>query len=294
MKAYAIQTGKAPYGISAPRYDARRVWRGINLLAPSAKLDRNEPSMIYPLFVKPDRKLTPKDILMVLGDNYEGTEFDQYGQNKEKYKPVKVQYRDHGVVTGHGVDKRFQINEKRQYQLSPAFSMERPIGIARSHTNWCAQLRSWMPNPIGGVLWTGISHCPTTAHVPFYSGITRVPDAYGIGSNKRGWPAPLYQASVYDGRSAYWIFRVVSNLVNLFYTATKDDVIPVWRAWEDALFTMQPSIEKATINLYQANKNLAIEFITNYSYSKATEALEMAKTMTTKLHTIIAHYSTSI
>jgi dipeptidase len=35
----------------------------------------------------------------------------------------------------------------------------------------------------------------------------------------------------YDPESAYWRFRVVTNLVNLFYTATKDQVIPAWREW---------------------------------------------------------------
>ena len=172
--------------------------------------------------------------------------------------------------------------------------MERPIGIARSFTNWCAQLRSWIPNGIGGLLWTGLSQCSTTGHVPFYSGITRVPKAYGIGTNKKSWTVKPFQGSIYDDRSASWIFRVVSNLVNLFYTATKDEVIPVWRAWENHLVAQQPSIEKVAMELYQKDPDLAADFITNYSCAKASQALDMAKTMTVRLHTIIAHYNTSI
>ncbi len=95
----------------------------------------------------------------------------------------------------------------------------------------------------------------------------------------------------YDDRSAYWIFRVVTNLVNLFYTATKDEVIPVWREWEERNFRLQPAIEKVVLELYKEDPDLAVEFLTGYSCCKASEALEMARKMTDRLHTIISHYN---
>ena len=95
----------------------------------------------------------------------------------------------------------------------------------------------------------------------------------------------------YDGRSAYWVFRVVTNLVNLFYTATKDEVIPAWREWEETNFRLQPVIEKAALELHEMDPKLAVEFLTSYSCCKASEALEMARRMTERLHTIISHYN---
>lgn len=91
--------------------------------------------------------------------------------------------------------------------------------------------------------------------------------------------------------SAYWVFRVVSSLVNLFYIATKDQVIPVWRAWEEKLYRMQPIVEKAALELYAEDPGLACEYLTGYTNSRALEALDMAREMTRKLHTIIAHYN---
>ncbi len=97
--------------------------------------------------------------------------------------------------------------------------------------------------------------------------------------------------NAYDERSAYWIFRVVTNLVNLFYTATKDEVIPLWREWEERNFRLQPVVEKAALELHEEDPGLAAEFLTTYSCGKAGEALEMARRMTARLHTIISHYN---
>ena len=79
--------------------------------------------------------------------------------------------------------------------------------------------------------------------------------------------------------------------MNLFYTATKDEVIPIWRKWEDKLYALQPVIEKVALELYAKDPDLAVEFLTSYSCAKASEALEMAKEMTIRLHTIISHYN---
>jgi hypothetical protein len=79
--------------------------------------------------------------------------------------------------------------------------------------------------------------------------------------------------------------------VNLFYTATKDEVIPKWREWEETLYKLQPIIEKVSLELYEHDPDLAIEFLTTYSCSKGVEAFEMDKKMINRLHTIISHYN---
>lgn len=271
MKVYGAQTGKVRHGIPAPEYDRRRIWRGISLLAPSTNLEPEEPSWIYPLFVKPDRKLTPKDILDVMRDHYQGTKYDLYAKDRDQYK-----YSD------------THLNEDRQYQLSPSWNKERIIGISRSITNWVAQLRGWLPNPIGGLLWGGLAAAWANAHVPWYAGITRTPTAYNIGTNNP------HGSSQYDSKSAYWVYETVTCLVNLFYRNTIDEVLPVWEAWEDKLFKIQPTIEKTALELYEKDPELAVDFLTSYSNAKGTEAHEMAKAMIHKLLTIIAKHNTGI
>ena len=287
---YGAQTGKVRHGIPAPEYDRRRIWRGISLLAPSTNLDPEEPSWAYPLFVNPDRKLIPKDFLALFTDHYQGTMYDTYGVNAHKYRPTVSPM----IATDPSKTVRespFHINEQRQYQLAPIWGTERIIGTARSVTNWCAQLRGWMPDPIGGLIWAGIGEGATAGRIPWYSGMTRTPEPYTIGTRPFRPVRDPQAMNPYDERSAYWIFRVVTNLVNLFYTATKDEVIPVWREWEERNFRLQPAIEKMALELYQDDQDLAVDFLTGYSCCKASEALEMARKMTDRLHTIISHYN---
>jgi dipeptidase len=292
-KVYGAQTGKIRHGIPAPEYDRRRIWRGISLLAPSTDLDPEDPSWTYSLFVRPDRKLTPKDFLSLFTDHYQDTEYDTFGVNAHEYRPTVSPM----IATDPSKTMKespFQINEMRQYQLAPIWGTERIIGTARSVTNWCAQLRGWMPNPIGGLIWAGIGEGATAGRIPWYSGMTKTPEPYTIGTRPHRPVRDPHAMNPYDGRSAYWNFRIVTNLVNLFYTATKDEVIPVWRDWEERNFRLQPVVEKAALELYEEDLELAVDFLTSYSCCKATEALEMTRKMTDRLHTIISHYNASL
>ena len=287
-KVYGAQMGKIRHGIPAPEYDRRRIWRGISLLAPSTNLDAQEPSCVYPLFVKPDRKLTPKDFLILFTDHYQGTKYDPYGTQTNRYNPTVSPM----IATGNEkYVSPFHISEERKYQLAPIWGTERIIGTPRAVTNWCAQLRDWMPDPVGGLIWAGIGEGATAGRIPWYVGIKETPKPYTIGTRPYRPTRDPQAMNEYDPKSAYWNFRIVTNLVNLFYTATKDEVIPVWRAWEETNFRLQDAVEKTALELYREDPELAAEFLTSYSGAKAMEALEMAKSMTIRLHTIISHFN---
>ena len=289
-KVYGAQTGKVRHGIPAPEYDRRRIWRGISLLAPSTGLNPEEPTWTYPLFVKPDRPLTPKDVLTLFTDHYQGTKYDHYGANAHNFRPtVSPMVATDPAKSFEG--SKFHINEEREYQLAPIWGKERIIGTPRSVTNWCAQLRGWMPNPVGGLIWASIGEGATAGRIPWYVGTRRTPEAYNIGTRPYRPRSDPLAMNDYDPRSAYWGFRIVTNLVNLFYTATKDEVIPAWRRWEEANFRMQEAVERTALELHERDPGLAEEFLTTYTCAKASEALEMARAMQRRLHTIISHYN---
>ena len=276
LKAYDVypKPGKDVASIPAPYYNLRRWWRGIKLLAPS--YDGDPEALVHPQFVKPDRKLTPKDIIRVMRDHFQGTKYDLYGVEQSQYK-----YELRGL----------RINERRQYQLAPIWNKERLPGTS-ANTSWVAQLRSWMPNPVGGLLWGGLAGAHSSAHIPWYVGIKKTPPAYNIDTVKPPSGSEILGHADYDERSAYWAFINVFDLVNLFYQKTIDEVQPVWEAWEDKLFALQPAIENAALELHAKDPDLAAEFLTLYSNAKGQEAFEMAKAMVGKLLTIIAHHNT--
>jgi dipeptidase len=264
-RAYGTNELNRPRGsngeLAQPFYSLHRIWRGNMLLKPSLELDPYEPTQEYPLFLQPDRKLTPADLLMVLKDYYEGTDLDEYGALDDQYPTII------DPMTGH-------------YRYAPAWCKSRIIGCSQTITSWVTQSRSWLPNEIGGLLWAGLAAAATSPHLPFYASNTRTPEAYQKGD--------AGDASVYRSDSAYWLFENISNISNLFYQGTLDLVRPVWKDFDDRLFTMQPCVEETAVNLYRHDPAQAVEYLTTYSNGVALQALETGQTMLGQLFTRLA------
>ncbi len=261
-RAYGSPDVNRPRGtLPQPYYSLHRVWRGCMLLKPSANLDPYEPTKEYPLFITPDRKLTPQDFLNVLKDYYQGTELDEYGARNKDFPTV--------VDAPSGT-----------YRLAPAWCRSRIIGCPQTVTSWVTQSRAWLPNEIGGILWGGLAAGATSPHLPWYACNTRTPKAYQVGNPGAN--------SVYMPDSAYWMFETTGNIMNLFYQGTMELVKPVWEQFDCHSFEKQPAIEKTALELLQRDPGAAVEFLTTYSNSVAQEALTVVQDMFIKLFTRIA------
>ena len=103
-----------------------------------------------------------------------------------------------------------------------------------------AESRSWLPDPIGGVVWLGYDNPVTTPHTPFYVGITSMPASYMV-----------------DGRAkfrrdcAWWAFRQPSQLAYLRWQVMVKDIEKVWRPIEEKAFADQARIEAEALALYK-------------------------------------------
>jgi len=126
------------------RYTATRVWSLFRRCAPSRTFSTDyhrgvEGAEAYPLWIKPDEKLTVADVFSLMRDHYEGTEFDMtkgvdagpYG-NPSRWRPM-----------GWNVD-------------GVDYTWERPISTQQTGFSMVTQSRSWLPDAIGGVTWSGL------------------------------------------------------------------------------------------------------------------------------------------
>ncbi len=261
-RAYGSPDVNRPRGTyPQPYYSLHRVWRGCMLLKPSAHLDPFEPTKEYPLFMTPDRKLTPQDFLNVLKDDYQGTELDDYGAQDKNFPTIV------DAASGH-------------YRLAPAWCRWRIIGCPQTVTSWVTQSRGWLPNEVGGLLWGGLGAAAASPHIPWYACNTRTPKEYQIGT-----PGA---ASVYLPDSAYWMFETTGNIMNLFYQGTVDLVKPLWTKFDCDAFERQTAIEQAALDLFRQDPAQAAEFLTTYSNSLAQEALTLVRDLFVKLFTRIA------
>jgi dipeptidase len=227
----------------------RREWRALSLLAPSLKLDPNGEN--FPLSVKPEKKLTVKDVLDIFRDTYQGTPYDM--------TRTLIQVNREGNASTSPVAGPFLNRELLNLLKVPP---ERTIACKAATYLQITQSRSWLPDPIGGVVWLGYDNPVTTPHTPFYCGITRMPDSYMVDGR-----------SQFRRDSAWWAFRTVSQLALFRWQPMSQTIARIWTPIEEKAFADQAKIEEEALGLYRQNPAKAREFLTSYCVKMAEEAV---------------------
>jgi len=226
-------------------YCRRREWRVLSLLAPSLGL--HPESENFPFSVKPEHKVTVADILAIFRDTYADTPFDM------TRNLTSVNRR--GEVVKSPVANPFMSGDYRTL-----FGIERERTICSPAATYLqvTQSRDWLPDPIGGVVWLGYDNPATTPHLPFYIGISQMPESYLI-----------------DGRAGYrtdcawWAFRRASKLSYMRYEEMKSDLQAVWEPIEIEAFARQAEIDAEAQRLYRQNPAAAREYLTRYCHELA-------------------------
>ncbi len=232
------------------RYSATRVWSILRRAAPSLGLtidsSRGLPDAEpYPLWVKPDHKLSVADVMALMRDHYEGTESDM----------------TKGVDAGPFADP----NRWRpiSWKVDGAqYGWERPISTQQTGFSFVSQSRSGLPDPIGGVLWYGVDDTFTTCYTPLYCGITEVPAPYAVGSLQH-----------FSWDSAWWVFNFVANIANLKYSYMIKDIQAVQKDLEGTLLALQPAVERTALELGRGDPALMVRYLTDYSVSHGEQVV---------------------
>jgi len=233
------------------RYSARRVWSIFRRAAPSSNLSSDFSSSVknakpYPLWIKPDNKLSVRDVMALHRDHYEGTAFDMT--------------KDLSAGPFGAPDRRRPITWKVD---GKAYSWERPISTPQVGFIFVSQSRSAVPDSVGGVFWYGMDNPYTNFFVPLYTTITELPEAYTKGSIQS-----------FSRDSAWWTFNFVANYANLRYCDMILDIQKVQKEIEDLEFSLQPSIEQSALNLLGSHPETVSLFLTRYCVSNAQMNLD--------------------
>lgn len=164
-KDFSFAKAYAPLDFGARRYCEARVWSYFNMFTargneflPYILGDTDTP---MPLFVKPDRKISVQDVKNAMRDHYEGTPLDiskDFGAG-----PYHTPYRLSPLS--------FKVGDKEYFN-------ERPISTQQSGFVFVAQMRSTLPDAIGGVLWFGTDDANMTVFTPVYCCTDKVPVCY--------------------------------------------------------------------------------------------------------------------
>lgn len=248
---------------SGRRFCEARVWSFFNhfstdmeryLPYAEGKVKDAEP---MPLWIKPNRKVSVQDIQECMRDHYEGTPFSLHkdpGQGvwNMPYRPTPLTYK---------VDGKEYFNE-------------RPTSTQQTAFSYVAQLRSWLPRQIGGVLWFGNDDGNMVAYTPVYCGNTSQPECYNTKDA---------DAVTFSMKNAFWVCNWVSNMVYPRYSLMFGSLKSVRDSLETSYFSAQAEIERKAMVLYDENPSLAIDFLTDYSIDKAQQMIDRWRQLGTYL-----------
>lgn len=242
-----------PLNFDGARYCEARVWTVYNRFAKGMEkyLDYASGNNIdadpLPLYIYPDRPVSFDDVMSAMGDHYENTPFDM--TNDPGAGPYLSPYRPRPLA--------WKYNEQTYFN-------ERPVGTQQSSFSFISQMRSSLPNPIGGILWFANDDAHTSPYTPVYCCVREVPSCYTL---KYG------NAVKFSLKSAFWVQNWVSNMVYPRYSQVYPDVKRVIDELHQKHFRAQNSIETTAQDLYKTNPENTIAFLTKYSNRMAEEMM---------------------
>ncbi|MBS5796470.1 MAG: C69 family dipeptidase [Dysgonomonas mossii] len=244
-----------PLDFGGQRFCEARVWSFFNKcnkdMAKFVTYAQGKTQEPMPLYIKPDKKLSLADIQGMMRDHYEGTELDW--TNDIGAGPFKSPYRWAPLT--------WKVD-------SVEYCNERPIATQQTGFVFTSQMRSWLPNSIGGVLWFGTDDAAQTVFTPMYCSVTEVPECYREGNGD------LY---TFSWTSSFWIQNWVSNMVYNKYDYMHSDLKKVQDELEGKFLAEQNSTEKEALELYKKSPEQAVQFLTKYSEKQAQYAFEKWK-----------------
>lgn len=240
-KAYS----PSEYSAASSNGSRARLWRFFDLVAPSKKYSPDTPNMELPFSVKPEKKLSVYDVMMMTRDKFEGTSFfTARGLHGGPFaNPNRLPY-------------GFELEGKK-------YNTPRMISVNRAEYVTVTQCRGWLPNPVGGLVWLAFGAQDTSCFMPFYAGITEIPKSFEIGDH---WE--------FNRDSARWAFDYVDFHTQVLYSYSIEDVREAQKKWEKSAVERTPMIDKFAEELYRKNPAEASQFLTDYCLNNANRVID--------------------
>lgn len=252
-KDFSFADAYAPLDYGAIRFCEARVWSAFRQVN-QKEADKYEDFVMgesadrMPLFIKPVEKVSARDVMNIMRDHFEGTPLDM--TKDAGAGPYKVPYRFRPLT--------WELDSIEYFN-------ERAIATQQTGFSFVAQMRNWMQDPIGGILWFGVDDANSSVYVPMYAGINTVPYEFAEGNGNMlefSWDA------------AFWVFNWVSNMAYHRYSYMIEDIREVQTELEDKFAAMGPAIDNTAMALYEQDPELARQFLTEYSHNQSEITVE--------------------
>ena len=209
--------------------------------------EKGEDVPVLPLYVKPDRLLSHRDIQQGLADHYEGTPWDMTADvgggpfhNPYRWRPMTWEV--------DGVEYRH----------------ERAIGTQQTGFTFVSEMRGWLPREVGGLCWFGVDDAASAIFAPIYNNISRAPECLRVGNG---------DLLEFSWTSMFWMTSWVSQQRYTMWNLMSEDVEAVRKELFDRWDKEHNDIDNQAKALVEAGKlDEATALLTNYSCKEADGA----------------------
>ena len=250
-KDFSFTKAYCPYDFGGLRACEARVWSFFRKY--DSSMDKYEAFIKgdptkepMPLYIKPNRKLSVQDVQNGMRDHFEGTVLDMTKDTGAGSYKVPYRWRPmHFTVDGQ------------------EYLNERAIATQQSGFVIVPQMRDWLPDAIGGVLWFAADDADMAVFNPVYCSSLTVPECYRMGNGD------LYN---FSWTSAFWIHNWVANMAYGKYSFMIEDIRKVQQELEGGHQSKLQVIDKAAVELFDKDPDEARNFLTWFSTTTAVEA----------------------
>ena len=263
-KDFSFSDAYAPLDFGGARFCEARVFAAFNRV--NSNMDQYLDYAMgenlenrMPLWVKPDNKLSVRDVMGLMRDYYQGTPMDMTKDvGAGPYNSI-VRWRP----LYWEVDGQKYFNERATSTQQTGFS-------------FVTQSRNWLPDPIGGIIWFSVDDAYSTVYNPMYCSMTKVPETYAVGNGS---------IMEYSDNAAFWVFNQVSNFAYTRYSAIIPDIQKIQDKLELGYIEEVKGIDKAAAEMYKNNPEQAVAFVTNYSVEQGNSTVYTWKKLYAHLFT---------
>ena len=243
-KYFSFCDAYAPLDFSGMRGCEARAWSAFNILCDGKFTFEDENGNIvtkdaydyidyamgwdktkrFPLFVKPSRKISMKNVADVMRDHYEGTPMDMTKDIGAGGNALPYRWRPMG----------FEHEGKK-------YVNERAIATQQTGFWFVGQSRGWLPDMIGGLLWFGCDDAATSYLTPIYTNTTAIPECFRVGNGNM---------ITYSPTSAFWMTNRVANACYKAYNIMFPTVDAEIDAWENSMMEAVKAADQEALKLY--------------------------------------------
>ncbi|GAK60025.1 peptidase U34 dipeptidase [Candidatus Vecturithrix granuli] len=222
-----------------------RLYLVYSAAAPSLEWDPYMSTELYPFSIKPEKKFSVQDVMALMRSTLTGTVFDM------EEDPGWLVPGEDNKMEKSPFTTPFPVDDMHNLLTIP---YHRPAAKYNCSYGFVSQSRSWLPDPIGGVLWFYHDNPHVSLYVPVYCSVQKFP---------KSWQT--FDRDHFSRDSARWAFAFADDLVNRRYQDAIKDLRAVREPIEADFFMMQSAIEIAAAKAYEQDPELAKRFLTDYT-----------------------------